>query len=219
VVIEFEEIELSNLGIWVLNRKKKKSRILMRDIAPLFPLLRQGIYHRTSIENYQLICKGGYILPNDGNFRFTCSQSQHSYAFAKRYISLFDFETVPVDHCIMTRHIWSSFFVDQEPATVILKLDRTQIEDKLIPNHVRPKPGSPDYKIAIPFVEVWYPRPIPVSAIQSRIIASCPSIFEKISFEEYDNSRVAEFENVVNTLKEQELESANALDEDTSEDD
>lgn len=169
-------------------------------IAPLFPLLRQGIYHRTSIKNYRQICEVGYILPNDGTFPFTYPQSKNSYAFTKGYIALFDFETASVKQCVSQCDKWSSFFTDQKPVTVVLRLDRKQLEDKLKPNCVRPKPGDEDYKIAIPFVEVWYPEPIPVSAIQSRIITSRPSISYKIAFEEYDDSRVAEFENAINTI-------------------
>jgi hypothetical protein len=171
-------------------------------IIPLFPLLRQGIYHRTSIESYRGIRKDGYIIPNDGRFSFTYPQSEHSYAFANGFVSLFDFESVTIEHCILIQSTWMDFFVDFTPATILLKLDRRKLKEKLIPNEAAPKPGSKDYRVFIPYVEVWYPEPIPLSVIQNYIVvlSRWPN---ELTFEVFDNDRVTEFKDAVSKIEKQ----------------
>ncbi len=83
---------------------------------------------------------------------------------------------------------------------VALKLDREKLYDRLVPNSRRPKLGSKNYKMAIPYVEAWYPEPINVSFIQQCLVAFPPKpCVDSYRIEQYS---LSEFENIIHRFKE-----------------
>jgi hypothetical protein len=164
-------------------------------VYPLMRLLREGILHRTNIDGYKGIRQSGKILPNKGTFPFSYPQSKTNFGHSMGYICLFDFESAREEDYRANHHIWADFFSDGKPVTIVLKLNRQRLADKLIPNSARPKLGEPGYKPAIAFVEVWYPEAIPTSAIDSYIITWWNS--KGVILHEFSNDNIEEFEGVI----------------------
>lgn len=175
-------------------------------VCEIFPLLCNGILHRTSIQGYRGIKESGFIMPNQGQFPYSYPQSKFYYGPTKGYVCLFDFESVSEEKCIYIHHTWGGFFSDHKPVTVVLRLNREMLGDDLIPNSAPPKLGHEEYKGYIPFIEVWYPNPVPVAAIDSYIITYWDSEAFQTRFEEYPKERVQEFENILNMLEDIERE-------------
>lgn len=167
----------------------------------LMPLLRKGIFHRTSIDGYKGIRQTGCILPNKGDFPFSYPQSKVYYGYAMSYVCLFDFESAREEDYRGNHHIWANFFYDHKPLTIILRLNRLMLANKLIPNSVRPKPGEAGYKSAIAYVETWYPEAIPVSAIDGYIVTCLDPQNHELLFQEYSREQATEFENLISQVK------------------
>jgi len=138
-------------------------------LSKIYPLLRGGLFHRTSIEGYRGIRRSGQISPNRGQFPFTYPQSQAYYCFSKRYVCLFDFRSISDQKCISIQHIWGQFFFDQKPFTIVFRLNRDSLSEKLIPS-TAVKQTDPDYKPRIAYIEAWYPEPIPFEAIDGFLV-------------------------------------------------
>jgi len=113
------------------------------------------------------------------------------------YICLFDFESAREEDYRRNHHLWADFFYGHKPMTIILKLNRLKLADKLIPNSARPKLGEAGYIPAIAYVEVWYPEAIPVSAIDSYIVTWLDSKTNELLFQEYSREMVAELEGLM----------------------
>jgi hypothetical protein len=189
----------------LLNRHKD-SQLLEEDeierfvdspIISLFPLLRCGIYHRTKIKSYYAIQASGSIMPNRGQFEFTYQQSEHSFGFQNGYISLFDFESTTEEYCISTQDTWVSFFFDCSPITIVLRLDRDMLDERLIPNSAAPK-GA----FFIPYVDVWYPEPIPVAAIKNYIIVFPSDTNGPTYYMVFDSGQKSTFETFIKRIEE-----------------
>lgn len=142
-------------------------------LYPVFPILRKGLWHTTSRNGYFGIRHNGYILPNTGERPFTWPQSADSLATHQRYVALFDFESATEDQCIRHHYKWTGFFMIHRPVTVAIQLDRGPLEPKLIPNEMTREEPNFD-KVWIPYVEVWYPSPIPAAMIQTYLVFSPP---------------------------------------------
>ncbi|MCD4791134.1 MAG: hypothetical protein K8R37_14155 [Bacteroidales bacterium] len=170
-------------------------------IYPLMTQLIKGVLHRTSIDGYKGIRQTGNILPNKGNFPFSYPQSISYYGFSMGYICLFDFESARDDDYRGNHHIWADFFYDHKPITIILRLNRQKLSDKLIPNSVRPKPVETDYVPAIAYVEAWYPEAISVSAIDSYIVTWLDSETRNLIFHEYSKDMVEELDELIDSIK------------------
>lgn len=137
-------------------------------LADLFPSLRVGLLHTTSLAACLGILEGGSIFPNTGQFPPTYPQSENSYAWFKGCVSLFDFETPSEEDCLEEAVKWLQFFCAR-PCRVVIHLDRRPLESKLIPNSsARAETGFGT--MWIPQVEVWYPEPIPLSAARRLIL-------------------------------------------------
>jgi hypothetical protein len=132
------------------------------DEARILRLLRKGVYHSTGVEGLKGIIKDQYIKPNDGSLPFTYSMSKNSYATFKSYVSLFDFETQPMSRC--KEQFWKcdKFFYSHKGARILIKLDRSKLTSSLI-TYETAHDEVGFCKIKIPYVEVWYPRQIPLS--------------------------------------------------------
>ncbi len=83
-------------------------------------------------------------------------------------MALFDFETPTREQIIPEWVKCERFFTLYKP-TIALRLDRRQLFDKLIANDAA-RGSEGRGKQWIPVVEVWYPEPIPVSAIVERAV-------------------------------------------------
>jgi hypothetical protein len=118
--------------------------------------------HRTSIAGCRGILADGFIYPNDGRYPFTYSQSQKSYGFRQGYVCLFDFKIPTLYECFLSHETWAGILLDQEPVTVVVELRFQGLEQKLISEK------EPDGNFFIPYVEAWYPEPIPISFMRSK---------------------------------------------------
>lgn len=140
-------------------------------LAPVFPLLRTGVWHITTAEGFLGILADAEILPSGSGRRISFPQTRESYAWEKRYVSLFDFEAAPSDELCESVWKWEKFFRDPNSrlGSIVIGvcIQRPAVCELLIPNEkVRSIELSQRGSI-IPFVECWYPRPIPLRAVSS----------------------------------------------------
>src|SRR5262245_13740239 len=106
----------------------------MKD-HPLVKILRNSLFHITSLDAYKLIRADGFIRPNDVSRVFTYPQSSTSQCSLLSAVSLFDF-AVPDDKLFEDDiHIsyWFGFLVLHKPINLIIRFKREMIVDKIIP--------------------------------------------------------------------------------------
>lgn len=181
-------------------------------ISKIYPLLKGSICHRTSIEGYRGIKDSGFIYPNTGQYPYTYPQSKVYFASSKGYVSLFDFTSVLDRDCISNHHTWGKFFFDQEPVTIVLRLNEEHLVDR-IPNNLAPKSGNAEYKGYIPYVEAWYPGPIPFGAINRLIISRWSGRDELPFFIEFSIEEIEDFEHEIGIIEKRWMElQANSYD-------
>lgn len=172
------------------------------NVYSLFPLLRTGIFHRTGIEGYRGIRQLGHILPNKGQFPYSYPQSKFYYGPSKGYVCLFDFESAAEKDCIAIHHTWGHFFSDHQPATVALRLNRQILGSELLPNSAAPKLGTEGYKSYIPYIEAWYPRPIPLAAVDGYILIVGGVRSRGLLFQEFTKRQIEQFEEMLSFIDE-----------------
>ena len=117
------------------------------------------------------------------------------------YICLFDFESAREEDYLINYHTWEQFFSDHKPVTIVLRLNRGWLAHKLIPNSERPKIGDPSYKASIPYVEVWYPDPIPLSVIDDYFITWDARDSDVIEWLHFPKKNLSAFEEVLTQLE------------------
>lgn len=179
---------------------------LASETAQIFPLLRGGLFHRTGIQGFRGIFNTGYILPNTGQFPTSYPQTREYYGFSRGYISVFDFHNIPDAYCISNYNIWGVFFFDHEPVTIVFRLRRDMLTDKLIPNDAAPKLDSLDYKSHIAYVEAWYPEPIPIAAIAGFLLVGYNRTTGALVFQEFDHSAYDEVDKLVTRFEELQID-------------
>jgi hypothetical protein len=157
---------------------------------PLFKEVRNGLlWHRTSAEDYRRIETDGVIKPNDGRLDrwgkpYACQQLGT--------VSLFDFTTASEDKVLDEAIKWQQFLGDFEPVTLLLGIERKKLSGKLIP--------YPENKVdttgpVIPWVEVCYCGPIPLSAIVTYLLV-CPIDYGRFKkFEKLNEQLLSDAEN------------------------
>lgn len=165
-------------------------------IKPIYPILCKGIHYRTSIARFKKIISQGFIDPHQItlNAKFFHVATENSFCYQNEYVCLFDFESSTYRHHVLIQTTWTGFFVDFQPATIVLQLTRHGLQDKLIPN----SEGEGFY---IPFVEVWYPEKIPISSINSYLVVQLPPPFEKVVFRQFGTNEVEAMTEVLNYLE------------------
>lgn len=140
------------------------------ETPAIFPLLRVGFYHFTSLDGLRNILTRGAIVPNDGDLPNTSSVSPVSYGRRRGYISLFDFETPTEAECM--KHCWgkwSSILTAHDPVSIGLRLDRVALRGHIITNEEIAR--ETEYReMFIPKVEVCSKVSVPVSAITSYLV-------------------------------------------------
>ena len=186
-------------------------------LPPWFSKVKTNLCHRTGTEALRKIFHSGAILPNDGTLPDTYPQSKGSFARIHNLVSLFDFDVQTEDECLKQIHNWYRFFFDHKPVTIVILLDRKFLQDILITNEkaVQITKGTFD-PIFIPYVEVFYPQPLPCSAFTGYLIICgvYESIYEYIPargafpqiFKKIDNFLEKHKEIYLDPLKELEKE-------------
>ncbi len=129
----------------------------------------------------------------------TYPQSKFYFASFKSYVSLFDFSAAQYKQLISIHHTWGGFFFDQKPITIVLRLSKEELLDKLIPNSAA-KLDNPEKKGYIPYVEAWYPEPIPFNAILGLIISFDVGGDDLPFFQEFAMKDIDDFENIINDI-------------------
>jgi hypothetical protein len=178
------------------------------EIYTLMPLLRTGVLHSTSIDGYKGIRETGKILPTTGDLPFSYPQSRTYYGYSMGWVCLFDFESAREEDYGGTHHLWSDFFLSHKRkhrATIVLKLNRLQLEHKLILNCSRPKLGEPGYKPAIAYIEAWYPEAIPTSAIYSYIVTWRNRIKRLFEFQEFSIETLEQLDEKISWIQQEDL--------------
>ena len=94
--------------------------------------LRQCMVHVTSIEGYYGIRRDGAIRPNDGSRPETFPQSSNSYARRKNAVALFDFGGTTDEQMVSESIKYFMFLTHHKPATVVLRLQRSELKDAVI---------------------------------------------------------------------------------------
>jgi len=142
----------------------------MNKNHPLFLHLHNKLFHSTSVAAYRKIKEDGFIKPNIGNFPYSHSQSRGSCASRLGVISLFDFK-VPIRKIfISSPPAWYNVLLAHEPVTIIIELNRKYISEKLISWYRMKDSAGNTPCLLIPYVEVGYPEPIPLSAVEEYIV-------------------------------------------------
>lgn len=148
------------------------------------------LWHRLSLDGFRSVLRCGEIHCNeDGKYVSTYPQSNNSLARHLKSISLFDFDTNSTESLIEHEAKWVHFMMDQVPATIVLSIDRSRLNELdiilpwNIPYHekLRKRPNGVEYYPAlIPEVEILYKKPIPVSAIHEVLIVRHGGRFDYI---------------------------------------
>lgn len=170
-------------------------------VYPLMPILKKGILHRTGLQGYKGIKQSGHIEPNLGQFPYSYPQSKTYYGGSNGFICLFDFESAEEEDYRAIHLTWGQFLTDHKPITIIMRLNRQKLVQKLIPNSDAPKIGDPKYRSYIPYVETWYPEPIPLSAVENYIVTFWNRDADKIEFQEFTSEDLIEFEKLLNLVE------------------
>ena len=151
---------------------------------PLFKVLKGHILHCTSAAAYRLICKDGYIRANDNSFPYTWEQTKGSCVHQLGGISLLYFG-LPEDKVFFVkdqedfRYPWESILVAHTPITVIVKINRDKILNKIITwEEINEKTKK---CLLIPYTEVCTLEPISISLFEGIVVVKSFSMFNEIS--------------------------------------
>jgi hypothetical protein len=111
---------------------------------------------------------------------------------------------------ILEAETWSFFFWDDlKPVTIVIELNQQELQAKLVPNSVaqakkmeEKSPVDRDKAWSyIPYVEAWYPEPIPVSAISSYILVFHPACFQEFRYEFFSIDQTQELLDLVTEIQ------------------
>lgn len=147
----------------------------------VLPKLRETVFHVTSVAGFEGIRHSGAISANaDGKLGFTFPQSENSYGRRRGYVCLFDLRGVSDEH--LAHSLDSFYYLDPfgrrgDPVFLFVK---TSVFGELIPW----TSTRDNYEhMWIPYVEAWYPRDLPLSAIECALALKVkrppPSWFEQ----------------------------------------
>ena len=131
-------------------------------------ILRNGLWHRTSVDSLAAIFETGAIVPNDGRFPVTYSQSNDSYGRKIGAVSLFDFASASLAYIEEFEPVWGKFLYDQQPS-ILIEISRKVIADRLVPNRAKWEECGTQYAY-IPRVEAWCKGEIPIVAFKRYLV-------------------------------------------------
>ena len=152
---------------------------------PLFKVLKGYILHCTSIAAYGSICEDGFIRANNNSFKYTWEQTKGSCVQQLGGISLLDFG-LPENKVFFDpdqenlKYPWESILVAHSPLTIIVKINRNKILNKITA-------WEEIYAIKqkcllIPYTEVCCFEPIPTDYFDGIVVVN--SSFQFIDFTE-----------------------------------
>lgn len=157
----------------------------------------KSLWHRTSVPFLKKIFEVGEIRPNDGCYEYSYPQSKNSLSQRLNGISLFDFDTRPVENILDHECKWVSFMHDKQPLTVLIRLDRNKLNPE---NIIQPWINHDSFKIAstpygdtyipmhIPEVEVIHKGTIPIVAFNEFFLVTQLTDFKYITVDHSKNS-------------------------------
>jgi len=164
------------------------------SLEALIDLLRVGVHHGTSADNYRLILSSGGIRRNDGEFPFSFGESPLSNCYDLRAISLFDFETPSTETIFdtLSQMKWETVLFRHRPA-ILLGIRRKDLPGQLI-EYAEAKRRCGLGGI-IPDIEVCHIGTIPISAVFQTIVASRSDTVDyhtDYTFRRYNGFRIPE---------------------------
>jgi len=135
----------------------------------VLPLLKETVFHVTSVNAYKGIVSDRAIIPNtDKKFSYTFPQSENSYGVKRGYICLFDLRNKNDD--IIKKALMKFYFLNPYPnrnRSVFLILS-PKLYFNLI-DYTEAKKGTGYREMWIPHVECWYPGSIQLKDIDEVI--------------------------------------------------
>lgn len=142
----------------------------MIDIVErLLTAIDDGPLHVTSPNGFRGIRRDGFVFPNHGQLVRTYPQSDGSFADRRGSVSLFDLNTPTREQIDAQWCKCGDIFLRQR---VVLVFDRSELAPDLIPNSVARIVVPRERGIYVPYLEAWYPRPVPVSFTRHVLVLS-----------------------------------------------
>lgn len=141
-------------------------------VQVLFPLLRGRVFHVTTEEKFNDICRSGLISSKEQTqFVLTPGQTETTYGRKRGWVSLYDLSYT--EHTDIKEALIRYWFFRT------LRAGRTDvylmIAQSAWPSLVSWKRASSDagkQEFFIPFVEAWYPGDIPLDLISESLVVS-----------------------------------------------
>ena len=166
------------------------------NLEALIEVMRVGVHHGSSPENYRRILSSGEIRWNDGRFSFSFPQSHLSNCYELRAISLFDFETPSAEEIFdsLSQMKRETVLFRHRPS-ILLGIRRKDLPGELIEYAEAKRRCGPGG--IIPHIEVCHIGAIPISAVFQTIVA-CRSdtvdYHNDYTFRRYDGFSIPESE-------------------------
>lgn len=141
-------------------------------VQVLFPLLCGRVFHVTTAEKFNEICRSGWIYSKEQTqFALTPGQSETTYGRKRGWVSLYDLSyTEHTDIKEALIRYW--FFRTLRPGRTDVYL---MIDKSVWPSLVSWKRACRDVggqEFFIPFVEAWYPGDIPLQLVSESLAVS-----------------------------------------------
>lgn len=138
--------------------------------SDILPLLKNEVFHVTSIENFQQILKDGKVISNaDKKFKYSYPQSENSYGRKRGYICLFDLRNKTEEIIYDTLDKFYFLHPLKYQNKVVYLILKKELYCNLIENGAaRNEVGYEE--VYIPYTEVWYPNEIFLENIKKIII-------------------------------------------------
>jgi hypothetical protein len=138
--------------------------------SDILPLLKNEVFHVTSVENLCQILKDGKVISNaDKKFKYSYSQSENSYGRKRGYICLFDLRNKEEDIIYDTLDKYYFLHPTQFQNKVVYLILKKELYCNLIENGAaRTEVGYRE--VYIPYTEAWYPDEIFLENIKKIII-------------------------------------------------
>ena len=138
--------------------------------SQLLPLLRERVFHVTSLSRFQAIKKNGYINSNhDGSLGDTFAQSKISLGRSKGWVCLFDLRNKTTDS--IQRGLECLYFLAPHQLgnnIAFLLLHSTAYSQVITSDKITAIPNLPTFRV--PRVECWFPDHLPVTLLEEALL-------------------------------------------------
>jgi hypothetical protein len=153
----------------------------------ILPYIRNSLIHATTPHGFRGILKDGYIIPNQGQFPYSHTQTPNYFGGHNGWTCVFDFAQATNDDIIHTHEDWQLILIESGGLKFLLDIDHDAVAEHLVPNAVAQGQGDPK-KSFIWFVEAWVKAPIPLSAVKSCLVTHYLSDEERLNVIPFDLS-------------------------------